>query len=147
MLDEYLGADYSCHYTTWPELSILTYLIVPFSKCILIGRTLMQLLNEMKRPICKDTSPSTRYNIENNTLEPEFISCWHAVFLKTSSNYRIDMRVRLKWETMASCFYLFELESSFLILVRQDDSPDCRFYIMLWNMIISGYVWNGGMAF
>ena len=74
---------------------------------------------------------------------------------------------------MASYFYLFELESSFLILVRQDDSPDCRFYIMLWNMImessflilvrqddspdcrfyimlwnmiISGYVWNGGIS-
>ena len=25
----------------------------------------MQLLNEMKQPICKDTSPNSRYNIEN----------------------------------------------------------------------------------
>ena len=57
------------------------------------------------------------------------------------------MRFRLKWETMASYFYLFELDSNFLILVRQDDSPDCRFYIVKWNMFISGYVWNGGMAF
>ena len=57
------------------------------------------------------------------------------------------MRFRLKWETMASYFYLFELDSNFLILVRQDDSPDCKFYIVMWNMFISGYVWNGGMTF
>ena len=56
------------------------------------------------------------------------------------------MRFRLKWETMASYFYLFELDSNFLILVRKDDSPDCRFYIVMWNMFISGYVWNGGIS-
>jgi hypothetical protein len=75
ILPEYLWAQIKPFQYILPEPSILTYLMVPFSKCILIGGTLLQILNETKQPICRDIPPNTRYNIENNTQEPEFISC------------------------------------------------------------------------
>ena len=116
----------------------------------------MQLLNEMKQPICMGTSHNTRYNIENNTLEPELISCWQAVFLKTSSNYRIDMRDRLKWETMASYFYLFTCSiflcpskchfnqrSCFVEMIKALSPIHCRLtgillssYVIKWDIVV-----------
>ena len=50
-IDEFSGTDH----TPLPELSILTYLLVPLSKTTLFGGTFLHFLNETRQPISKGT--------------------------------------------------------------------------------------------
>ena len=72
------------------EPSILTYLLVPCGKCILLGGSLLQILNETKQPICKE-SPNTRYNIERTPKNLNLYLAEYAKFFKTNSNHRTYM--------------------------------------------------------
>jgi hypothetical protein len=93
-----------------PEPSILTYLMVPFGKYILLGGTLLQILNETKHSLFVRNPPTQGIILKTKLKNLNLYLAEYAEFFKTNSNYRTDMRFRCKLKTLALYFYSFDLD-------------------------------------